>query len=277
MILVLDSESTDGTQEAAWQAGCRVVSIPRASFDHGATRQSAVTHVSEDTKILVYLTQDAILAQPDALAKIVAPFEDESIGVAYGRQLPRPGATPIEAHARHFSYPPLRYVHAYEDKSRFGMRVAFCSNSFAAYRKTALLEAGGFPANTLFGEDLYTAARILRSCHKICYAAEAIVFHSHEYEIGLEFRRYFDIGASHRRNLWLLQEFGKPEGHGVAFVKSELKYLRATSPHLIPLALMKTAAKFAGYRLGRLHEHLPQRLKIQFSMNKTFWRKDERD
>jgi len=42
-----------------------------------------------DAEILVYMTQDAVLVEPSALAKLVAAFADPRVGAVCGRQLPR--------------------------------------------------------------------------------------------------------------------------------------------------------------------------------------------
>ena len=48
-ILVVDSQSDDGTQERARRAeGVRVVSIRRDDFDHGGTRDLSLIHISDD-------------------------------------------------------------------------------------------------------------------------------------------------------------------------------------------------------------------------------------
>ncbi len=270
-LLCLDSESADGTAEAVCQAGFRVIKIKRAAFDHGGTRQLGLDHLPPDIDIAVFLTQDAILATPDALKNILAPFEDASIGMSYGRQLPRLSANPIEAHARLFNYPPLSHVRTYGDRHQFGLKAAFASNSFAAYRRSALAAVGGFPLRTIFGEDMIAAARMLKAGWRIAYAADATVYHSHGYSLAEEFRRYFDVGVLHKRDAWLLDEFGKPEGEGVRFICSELVYLRQHAPLLIPLALMRTFVKYSGYHCGLQESRVQNSIKRRLSMNRGYW------
>ena len=86
-----------------------------------------------------------------------------------------------------------------------------------------------------------------------------------------EFQRYFDIGVFHARESWLLESFGKPEGEGGRFVRSELRYLGRHAPWLIPSALLRTILKYSGYRLGRMEQRLPLWLKRRCSMHKGFW------
>jgi rhamnosyltransferase len=270
-ILIVDSESNDGTAALASRAGFEIVSIPRHTFNHGGTRSLAASLALEDG-ILVYLTQDCILANEDSLETLLSAFSEPQVGAAYGRQLPHLGARPIEAHARNFNYPPVSDLRSLESRQRLGFKAAFISNSFAAYRRSALEAVGGFPSDVIFGEDTVTAARMLVEGWKIAYVAEAEAYHSHTYSWRQDFRRYFDIGVLHARESWMIKTFGTTGGEGSRFVFSELAYLWPKYAWLIPSALIRTAAKFAGYRLGLIEARLSPRLKYHLSMHRTFWR-----
>jgi rhamnosyltransferase len=270
-VLIVDSSSTDETANLARAAGFKVCSIPLTEFNHGGTRQFAA-ELSSDAEILVYLTQDAILHGPEELTNLLAAFNDRSVAAAYGRQLPRIGAGPMETHARHFNYSPESIVRDLGDRERFGFKTIFISNSFAAYRRDALMAVGGFPRDVIFGEDTITAARLLLAGWKIAYVAEAQVYHSHSYTWTQDFKRYFDIGVLHTREIWLLREFGNTGGEGGRFVRSELNYLWPRYWWFIPSALIRTALKLVGYRLGRIEGKLSMRWKRRLSMHHRFWR-----
>ncbi len=268
--LVIDSDSTDDTVKLAEAAGIVVHGISRKDFNHGATRQLGV-HLAPDADVLVFLTQDAILACPNSIERIVDCFKDAQVGAAYGRQLPRKVANPIEAHARLFNYPVLGQVRTFEDRKRLGIKTAFISNSFAAYRRAALEEVGGFPAHVIFGEDMYVAAKLLINGWKVAYCADAQIYHSHDYTLSQEFRRYFDIGVFHTQEPWIQAEFGSAGSEGMSYVVSELKYLAKANFLLIPSALIRTGFKLLGYRLGKLERLLPNALKRRLSMHNTYW------
>lgn len=269
-LLVIDSGSMDGTIEAAEEHGVRVLRIPKGEFDHGGTRQWGVEEAAE-ADIVVFLTHDAVLADVGALGSLLTAFEDTGVGAAFGRQLPRPEAGPIEAHARIFNYPSASRTVSLADIERLGIKAAFISNSFAAYRREALLDVGGFPRKLILGEDTVVAARMLVSGWKVAYRADARVFHSHAYSPGQEFRRYFDTGVLHAGEQWMLDRLGSAEGEGGRFVRSELAYLRSEAPGLIPAALWRVLMKYAGYRLGRAHRRLPLAVKRRFSMHRGYW------
>ncbi|MGK9164846.1 glycosyltransferase [Inquilinus limosus] len=270
-LLVIDSSSTDDTAERFRAAGAEVMVIPRSQFDHGGTRQRAVNRLSPRIEVVVFLTQDAVPADGETIARIVAAFADPQVGVAYGRQLPHHGAGAIEAHARLFNYPPESAVLRPQDAVSAGIKATFCSNSFAAYRRRALEMVGGFPSGTIFGEDAAVTGRMLLSGWAKAYVAEARVRHSHGYSLGEEFRRYFDVGVMHARAPWLLERFGRAEGEGRRFMQSELRHLARHQPLAIPSALLRSAIKLAAYHCGRRETRIPRPLKRRISLNRRYW------
>lgn len=270
-LILLDSESTDNTVQLAIEAGFEVHNVHRNDFNHGATRQLFFS-LCPDSDIIIYMTQDSILASSQSINNILAPFADEKVGAVCGRQLPHSDASPISAHARLFNYPSISSVKSKDNIPKIGIKAAFLSNSFAAYRRTALIDVGGFPTDIIFGEDTYVAAKMLRAGWKVAYAADAACYHSHNYSMLEEFERYFDIGVFQSREKWFIDSVGKPESEGKKFVLSELRYLAQNSPNLILSAIVRSALKLLGYKLGQREEKLPLWLKRKLSMNKVYWK-----
>jgi len=268
--VLIDSSSEDGTVELARKFGFEVHVIRPEDFDHGSTRQLGV-ELSGDSEIVFFLTQDAVLVAPDSFEKLLEPFVDSGIAAAYGRQLPQADATPIAAHARMFNYPPISRIKSRRDVTELGIKTVFSSNAFAAYRRRALMQVGGFPTGTIFAEDQIVAARMLLQGMTLAYVAGAQVRHSHNYTILDEFRRYFDIGVFHSRESWMLKQFGYAGGEGARFVRSELSYLQREAPAQIPSALLRTVLKLVAYRLGALERALPVNVKKRLSMHPRFW------
>ena len=269
-LLVIDSGSSDADLLPFRHIGAEIVRIDQSDFDHGGTRQRGVELLNE-AEFIVFLTQDALPVDPLAIGRLLSVFSDPSVALAYGRQLPHADAGPFGSFARSFNYPSKSVVRSKEDTPRYGIKTAFVSNSFAAYRRSALSAVGGFPCGTIFGEDTIVAARMLLSGWKVAYVAEAVVFHSHDYSLHEEFRRYFDVGVLHAREPWLRQAFGEAEGEGGRYVRQEFAYLRKRAPWLLLAAAVRNALKYLGYRLGRKETLLPRWLKQQLSMNRRYW------
>ena len=270
--ILVDSGSSDNTVAAARDAGFQVLRVDSADFDHGGTRQFAVEQYPE-ADIYVFFTQDAVPADADTLTHIVQVFDDPEVGIAYGRQLPNPDATVLEAHARLYNYSPKGYVRQLRDADKYGVKTIFCSNSFAAYRRTAFESVGGFPKNTIMGEDVITAGNLVRKGWKIAYAAAACVYHSHDYTLGQEFARYFDIGVFHRLTPWIIDTFGHANREGLKYAKSEINYVGRHNPLLLPKVGCSFFAKWFGYQLGLRYRMLPLNLRRTFSMHKRYWDK----
>ena len=221
-VWVVDSNSKDGTLGQAQSCAWNTLSLGERAFNHGGTRQWAIERIEADVEFVVLMTQDALLATPDALCRLLKPFANESVGAVYGRQLPHADATLLAAQARFFNYPNSSFVNTFEDRARLGLKAAFCSNSFAAYRLTHFKAVGGFPKHVIMGEDMWVAARMLMAGFKVAYASEALVYHSHNHSFKEEFQRYFDTGVFHAQAPWLLENFGSVKSEGLKMLKAQL-------------------------------------------------------
>ena len=293
-VVVVDSDSSDGTPELSLQAGHTLLRIQARDFNHGATRQWALDHVLKSAKdmgatlpeFVVYLTQDAILASPQSLRELLDSFQDPLVAAAFGRQLPMPNASWLEWLARTFNYPDQARTVNLQHKAQLGIKTCFLSNSFAAYRLQSLQQQGGFPANLPLGEDTYLAAKFLIASQCIRYQARAQVYHSHQYNAQQDFSRMFDTGVFHQQNPWLLQTFGQAEGEGLQLVLFQLRFLLKLDKHheaIQPPSLLRgvfqmfisNTAKLAGYKAGLLNHYLPLSIKRAFAMNINFWAKQQ--
>lgn len=120
-VLVVDSESEDHTVAVAQRHnGVRILQIERRDFNHGATRDMALKETTGD--FVCFLTQDAIPASDDYLARLVAPMvEDSDIALVSGRQLPKADARRFEQLVRSFNYPDSPSVRSKNDLEKFGI------------------------------------------------------------------------------------------------------------------------------------------------------------
>jgi rhamnosyltransferase len=269
-VILVDSESKDDTVDIALDAGCHVHTIRKHDFNHGGTRNLGASLAKGD--IIVFMTQDAILADHHALQAIVAPFNDPLVGAVCGRQLPHQDANPLASHARLFNYPAAFCIKTKADIPTMGIKVPFMSNSFAAYRKSIFDTLGGFPENVIFGEDMCLAAKMILNGYSVAYAGDACVYHSHNYTPREEFQRYFDVGVLHAHESWIQESFGGAGGEGFRYVRSELAYACKHGIYWIVRSIFTCGIKLLGYKLGKNESKLPLWLKQKLSMNKGFWK-----
>ncbi|MGV6987520.1 glycosyltransferase family 2 protein [Testudinibacter sp. P80/BLE/0925] len=271
-VLVIDSNSADNTVELATKCGFATHRISQTDFNHGGTRNLAVSLFIQDYDIVIFMTQDAILVTDNAIENLLKAFDNPKVAAVYGRQLPHDNANPLAAHARLFNYPEQSVEKSQEDIPHLGIKTAFISNSFAAYRLSVFNELGGFPDNTILAEDMYLAAKMILAGYNVVYCAEATVQHSHNYTLLQEFQRYFDIGVFQKNESWIQKKFGTASSEGKKFVLSEIRYLWNNAPWLLPKAALATLMKWLGFKLGFAWQKLPLACCKQLSMYKTFWK-----
>ncbi|WP_025119499.1 MULTISPECIES: glycosyltransferase family 2 protein [unclassified Serratia (in: enterobacteria)] len=271
-VIVIDSSSTDDTVRIARNYGFYVHSISSNDFNHGGTRNLAFDLIDKKDDIIIFLTQDSVVQNKSSIIKLLSSFDDELVACAYGRQLPHNDANPISRHARLFNYKEKCYVSSLASISEMGMKAAFMSNSFSAYRVATFSRIGRFPENTILSEDMYFAANAILSNYKVAYISTACVKHSHNYSFYEEFKRYFDIGVFHSDAPWIRNKFGGAGGEGKKFIFSEFNYLVLNSARNIPRAMINNFFKLLGYKLGQNYRFLPKSIILRFSMHKGFWR-----
>lgn len=270
-IYCVDSSSKDGTYEFLKNNKKikELVSISSSLFNHGKTRQMMVEKYN-NYDIYVFLTQDAYPVAVSDIYEIVKFFSNDKVGAVCGRQLPHLDADPFASHARYFNYPDITSTKGIMDIPKLGIKVPFLSNSFTAYRKKALDESGGFPSDVILSEDMYVGAKMVLKGWEIGYSAEARVYHSHNYSIPQEFRRYFDIGVFHSREPWIQNRFGGAGGAGFDFVRSELKYLKGRN-FLKLISIIRNFFKLFAYKLGKNEKLIPVFIKKRISMHRKYW------
>lgn len=271
MVAVVDSSSDDGSDAVAAAHGFRLQKIAPDTFNHGRTRQEAIARFGAGSPFIVFLTQDAIVNGPQSLVRLVAAFEDPAVGAAYGRQLPHRDAGAFEAHGALFNYSATSRTKALADAADLGVKTTYLSNSFAAYRASAVFACGGFPDHLILAEDAYLSAKMLLAGWCVRYCADACVYHSHAYSVRQEMQRYFDFGVMHAQMPEILSRFGAPDAEGMRFLVSELRYVAKRAPWRLPEVAVRNSLKYLGYRLGRNYRVLPAPMRRRLSMTKGFW------
>lgn len=250
--LVIDSSSTDGTAEAARKAGCSVIVIPKEEFRHGETRQRAFEQMKDEVDCVLCLTQDVLLHDDSCFERLLSAFQDNTVGAAYGRQLPHEGASISAALQREFVYPAVSHVNYLEDRKVFGIKTPFLSNSFAAYQCRALDGVGGFPVQIDICEDVYVGAKLLLAGYGIAYAADAQVHHSHDFSFGNRYRRYVAIGRFYHRERWITDAFGSSETEGLRLLRYQIRVaLQAGGLRSAAALLWDDLWKYIFYCYGR--------------------------
>ena len=194
---------------------------------------------------------------------------------AYARQRPRPECGPLEKFARESNYPEECAVRDKSGEEQHGIRNYFLSNSASMVCRKDFEELGGFLENFIANEDMLFSLRLQQHGGKVLYAADACVFHSHNYNLKKLFKRYFDIGVFFRLvQLHPQLQLPPPTASGSSFVRSQISYLMKSRLWLyLPRCIVENFTKFLSYKCGYHHTSLPARLRLMCSQNRAFWTK----
>ncbi len=194
-ILVIDSGSTDGTPEFAEEYG-RVVRIDRSEFNHGATRNRAISLARG--KAVALLVQDAVPRDKDWLRPLVEAVSRPEVAGAYSRQVARPGCPPfikarldrwsasctdreekrLASEAELMALPVLERIRllSFDNVSSCVAREVWSSIPFPRRR---------------FGEDSAWAREALLAGYTIVFEPGSVVEHSHDNSMWYEFKRVY--------------------------------------------------------------------------------------
>ena len=250
-ILIIDSSSTDRTAQIVERyPAVRFTVIPKASFNHGGTRDRAAREAAGD--ILLFMTQDAIPADDRLTETLVKALSDHpNAAAAYARQIPAEDANPREKLVRAFSYPEEPEIHDLSSVRQLGLRAYYCPNVCAAYRREAYFELGGFETDLRTNEDMLFAAKAIKAGKQIIYAANAAVVHSHNFTPGEQYRRNKLQGYELARHSDLLGD-DSPVGSGKAMLIHVTRGLLKKGRFLSWIGFgFDCVARYAGNRAGK--------------------------
>lgn len=204
-LLVIDSGSSDGSQQRVRERGIRLHEIPPAEFGHGRTRNlgAALT----EGEFIVFLTQDALPADEHWLARLVAAAElSPDTASAFGRHLAHLDGGPVIARElreffRGFGDEPntvrIDDPERYRRDEGYRQFLHFFSNNNACLRRAVWQR---FPLPEVdFAEDQLWARSVIEAGYAKAYAPDACVHHSHTLGVFESYRRAFDEAGALKR------------------------------------------------------------------------------
>lgn len=267
------------TQRESWKyteiekfENVEVHHIEKEEFDHGGTRNLGTKYSNSD--YFICMTQDAMPMPKDRhlIDKLLESMSEE-VKLSYARQIPYKSAGLIEKFTRIYNYGDKTFIKAETDREKFGIKLYFASNVCACYERETFEKLGGFRENLILNEDMLYAHDLLKLGMKICYNADALVYHSHNYTGLQQFRRNFDIGVS-QTDFAEVFEGLKNETEGIKLVKKTRDYiLKRKAFWLLPKLIYISACKYLGFRLGKAYKKLPLFCIMFSTSNKMFWEK----
>ena len=199
-VIVVDSGSQDITLELCREFPVRLLQIPPKDFNHGATRNYAISQAQGE--FIVLTVQDAVPVDKDWINALIQPLiEDMEVAGVYGRQLPKPDSSYITRKRNELWYKGLekRIAQQIRSEAEFAklsleeklLTIRF-DNVNACLHK-AVWRKHPFPASS-YAEDLAWALEVLKAGYKLIYEPAAQVWHSHDRGLWYEFKRAYQDG-----------------------------------------------------------------------------------
>lgn len=194
-----DSGSRDGTVDHIRAAGARTMSISPKLFNHGETRNRAIS--ATNAEFVILSVQDALPLSTDVAWDLVSPLvDDPELCATYGRQQPRPECHPVLAerigHWAGGDQPVLQELGELDWKAMSPTeRLQLCRyDHVIACVRRSIWERWRLET-VPFGEDVRWAKRVIRNGGRIAFVPGAVVEHSHNRSAWDEARRiYCDHG-----------------------------------------------------------------------------------
>jgi rhamnosyltransferase len=185
-VLFLDCRSTDGSREAADDAGARILDIDPSSYIPGAVLNLGMRETR--SPIVAFVNADAIPLEDGALARLVAPLtQDPALAATYGRQRPRPSASPATRLEQDRAFPPDAAPHL--------RRGRFFSMAASAIRRD-VWQMLPFDETLRYSEDVDWTFRLGALGLTTAYVPEAVFEHSHDYTLAAQVKRRAGEGAA---------------------------------------------------------------------------------
>ena len=166
-VILVDSGSTDSTVTIAESFSAKIVHIPSAEFTFGLSLNLGIKSASRE--LIVIDSAHVYPVYPDWLEKLLEPFQDNQVALAYGKQRGYEGSKYSEHQIFHQWYP---------ETGSHDQITAFCNNANAAIRKS-LWEKHNYDESLTGLEDLEWAKWAKGEKYKIAYVAEAEITHIH--------------------------------------------------------------------------------------------------
>lgn len=177
-IILVDSGSTDATLEIARRYALRVVHIQPDEFTFGRSLNRGIA--ASQGEIIVIASAHVYPVYPDWLERLLAPFSDPQVALAYGKQ--RGNATAKFSEGQIFA----RW---YPESSDLQQAHPFCNNANAAIRRS-LWQLHPYDESLSGLEDLDWAHWAVGQGYRLAYVAEAEVIHVHNETPRAVYNRY---------------------------------------------------------------------------------------
>ena len=177
-IVLVDSGSTDRTLQIAKRHALKIESIDPQEFTFGRSLNRGIE--AGWGEIIVIASAHVLPRDADWLAALLAPFEDQQLAMAYGKQRGAEGSQYSEDQHWRLWFP---------DKSDPDQTSNFSNNANSAVRRS-IWQQQPFDEELTGLEDIAWSSWARQQGYKLAYVAEAEVAHLHDETPAQVINRY---------------------------------------------------------------------------------------
>jgi len=228
-VVVVDDGSTDGTADLVESLGLPGVRVVRQrNAGKPAALNTGIRYARAD---LIVLVDGDTVFQPDTIHRLVQPFADPRVGAVSGN-------TKV-ANRRRFlgRWQHLEYVIGFNlDRRMYALLgcMPTIPGAIGAFRRAALRDVGGVPADTL-AEDTDLTMALLRAGWEVGYAERAIAWTEAPATLRQLWRQRYRWGYGTMQAMWKHRAAVHERGPGGRLGRRALPYLLVYQV-LLPLA-----------------------------------------
>ncbi len=177
-IIVVDSGSTDATLAIASRYPVKVISIKKEDFSFGYSLNVGCEAAAGELHVIV--SAHVYPVHHDWLDRLLEPFDDERVGLVYGKQR----GNETTRYSEHQVFKKW-----FPNQSMVNQGHPFCNNANSAIRR-GLWERFRYDESLTGLEDLAFAKQLLGAGYKIAYQADAEIVHVHDETSNALYNRY---------------------------------------------------------------------------------------
>lgn len=241
------TESKDNTEKLLENMNIDYEKINLGEFSHSLTREKAIRKSVAD--IVVLITQDIIIKDKLWLYYLVKDIVLGECEASYSRQIAKDNG--IEKYTREQNYPENSHTVSREDVDKLQIKAFFSSDASSAIRRDIFIELNGYDGKKIpTSEDMYMTYKVIMNGYRVKYCADSVVYHSHDYGVRENYKKYYDIGMFFKQNQYLNQYQVNQSGTGMAkyvlkraFQDRNWKVLVKFVPNMI--------SRFVGMQMGK--------------------------
>jgi rhamnosyltransferase len=183
-LIVFDNKSDDGTREELEKYPAEIITVPRGAYVPGRVLNQGME--LSGSEYVVFLNSDCTPQDEYWLTKLLAGFSNAQTAAVFGRQIPRPDASPL-------------FIKDTENTFGNGERQKYwrhCFSMAASAIRRSVWKEFQFNESIQYSEDIEWTWRARQRGYQIQYVADAVAMHSHNYSLSQFYKRNYGEGKA---------------------------------------------------------------------------------